>query len=66
MRESNTNFNQIFNAKFNLGFVLRLTPDDLQKVKNFIESLPNVIIVHSHVSGNRLYIKEERGNDDQS
>ncbi len=66
MKESHSTFNQTFNVKFNLGFVLRLTPDDLQKVKTFIESLPNVIIVHSQVSGNRLYIKEERGNDDQS
>jgi hypothetical protein len=59
MTEKHSNFNQTFNVKFNLGFVLRVTPEDLQQIKTFIESLPNVIIVHSQVSGNRLYIKEE-------
>ena len=53
-----TNFDHNFNVKLNLGFVLRVTPEDLQKIKDFIESLENVTIVHSQVSGNRLYIKE--------
>lgn len=59
MNGKKPNFDQTFNAKFNLGFVLRVTPEDLQKIKTFIESLENVTIVHSQVSGNRLYIKEE-------
>jgi len=48
-----------FHVKFNLGFVLRVTPEDLDKIKTFIESLENVTIVHSQISGNRLYIKED-------
>lgn len=58
----NSDFDRTFNVKLNLGFVLRVTPEDLTKIKNFIESLENVTIVHSQVSGNRLFIKEE-GND---
>lgn len=59
MKGEQPNFNHSFNVKFNLGFVLRVTPEDLQKIKDFIESLENVTIVHSQISGNRLYIKEE-------
>lgn len=49
----------IFKAKLSLGFVLRVTPEDMQKIKDFIESLEDVTIVHSQVSGNKLFIKEE-------
>ena len=59
MNGKTTNFDHSFNVKINLGFVLRVTPDNLQKIKDFIESLDNVTIVHSQVSGNRLYIKED-------
>ena len=59
MKGEKTNFDQGFNVKINLGFVLRVTPENLQKIKDFIESLDGVIIVHSQVSGNRLYIKED-------
>ena len=59
MNGKKTDFDQNFNVKFNLGFVLRVTPEDLQKIKNFIESLEDVTIVHSQISGNRLYIKED-------
>ena len=59
MKEKKSNFHQNFNVKFNLGFVIRVDPEDLQKIKIFIESLENVTIVHSQVSGNRLFIKEE-------
>ena len=59
MNGKNANFDQGFNVKLNLGFVLRVTPESLQKIKDFIESLDNVTIVHSQVSGNRLYIKED-------
>lgn len=48
-----------FNVKINLGFVLRVFPEDLQRIKDFIESLENVTIVHSQISGNKLFIKEE-------
>lgn len=58
MNEKKDN-SHIFKAKLNLGFVLRVTPEDMQKIKEFIESLENVTIVHSQVSGNRLFIKEE-------
>ena len=58
MNGMKTNFDNCFNVKFNLGFVLRVSPEDLQNIKDFIESLENVTIVHSQVSGNRLYIKE--------
>jgi hypothetical protein len=61
MKEKKSNFDHNFNVKFNLGFVLRVTPEDLQKIKDFIESLENVTIVHSEISGNKLYIKEEGG-----
>lgn len=63
MTEKQSDFSQIFNVKFNLGFVLRVTPEDLQKIKTFIESLPNITIVHSQVSGNRLFIREEMSGD---
>lgn len=63
MKEQAPTFSQTFNVKLNLGFVLRVYPDDLQKIKTFIESLPNITIVFSQVSGNRLYIKEERSRD---
>lgn len=59
MNGKKTNFDQGFNVKLNLGFVLRVNPESLQKIKEFIESLDNVTIVHSQVSGNRLYIKED-------
>jgi len=59
MKGMKTNFDDGFNVKFNLGFVLRVTPENLQKIKDFIESLDGVTIVHSQVSGNRLYIKED-------
>lgn len=59
MNGEKTNFDHGFNVKLNLGFVLRVTPDNLQKIKDFIESLEDVTIVHSQVSGNRLYIKED-------
>lgn len=59
MNGRKTNFDDGFNVKLNLGFVLRVTPENLQKIKDFIESLDNVTIVHSQVSGNRLYIKED-------
>lgn len=63
MNGRKNNFDNSFNVKFNIGFVLRVNPEDLQKIKNFIESLVNVTIVHSQVSGNRLYIKEENNYD---
>jgi len=59
MNGEKSNFEHGFNVKLNLGFVLRVTPEELTKIKDFIESLENVTIVHSQVSGNRLYIKEE-------
>ena len=59
MNGKKTTFDHSFNVKLNLGFVLRVTPDSLQKIKDFIESLDDVTIVHSQVSGNRLYIKED-------
>lgn len=59
MNGNKTNFEHSFNVKLNLGFVLRVTPEDLTKIKDFIEGLSDVVIVHSQVSGNRLYIKEE-------
>ena len=59
MKTKNTPFNHDFNVKFNLGFVLRINPENLQKIKDFIESLEGVTIVHSQISGNRLYIQEE-------
>jgi len=49
-----------FNIKFNPSFVLRITPNELEKIKDFITSLENVNVVHSQVSGNCLYIKEEQ------
>lgn len=55
--KSNFNHNS-FNVRLNLGFVLRVTPDSLQKIKDFIESLDDVTIVHSQISGNRLYIED--------
>jgi hypothetical protein len=63
MNKDKSNFDHNFNVKFNLGFVLRVTPGDLQKIKDFIESLQKVTIVHSQVSGNRLFIKEEVNNE---
>jgi hypothetical protein len=59
MKEKISNFSNNFNVKFNLGFVLRVTPDNLNKIKDFLESLENVTIVHSQISGNRLFIMEE-------
>jgi len=56
--------NELFNAKFNLAFVLRVTPKSLEEIKNFIEKLEDIVIVHSQVSGNRLYIKEEGVHDE--
>lgn len=63
MKEKKSDFHQKFNVKFNLGFVLWVDPEDLHKIRNFIESLENVTIVHSQISGNRLFIKEEGIND---
>jgi len=59
MNGENNILNKSFNVKFNLGFVLRVFPEDLQRIKEFIESMENVTIVHSQISGNRLFIKEE-------
>lgn len=59
MNGEKTSFDNSFNVKFNLGFVLRVFPEDLQKIKDFIEQLEHVTIVHSQVSGNRLFIREE-------
>lgn len=59
MNGKEPSFDNSFNVKLNLGFVLRVTPENLQKIKYFIESLENVTVVHSQVSGNRLYIKED-------
>ena len=56
------NENQM-NIKFNFAFVLRVEPADLEKIKDFIEKLENVVIVYSQISGNRLYIREERAGD---
>jgi len=46
-------------AKFNLGFVVRVNPEGYRKIKDFIEESTDVDVVFSHISGNKLYIKEE-------
>lgn len=56
MNESNKGFD----VKFNLGFVVRVTPNSLQKIEDFIKKLDDVTIVFSKISGNKLFIKEEK------
>jgi len=51
--------NENLNPKVNLGFVLRLNISDIEKIKNFIESVDDAVVVFSTVSGNRLFVKEE-------
>ena len=52
-----------FNAKFNLGLVLRTTLKDLKKIENFFDSLESTDTVYCKTSASKLYIVEEKTND---
>ena len=50
-----------FNAKVNFAFVIRANVFEIEKIKNFFQTLENTTIVFSTISGNRLFITEKKG-----
>lgn len=62
MKLPNTNF---LSTRINLALVLNTDLENVEKIKKFLESLPNVRLVYQRADAQKLYIvtESERGRE---